>query len=80
MFWILQYFEKFVFILFSIFGMKPLKPFFNGRGALTIRADAGEVAGYLEEALKLRRSESTERNPLSSRSHVAGLNIRQVGI
>ena len=49
------------------------------RGALTIRADAGEVAGYLEEALKLRRSESTERNPLSSRSHVAGLNISQVG-
>eukprot|EP00434_Breviolum_minutum_P011549 symbB.v1.2.010184.t1/scaffold664.1/size175145/4 len=39
------------------------------RGALTIRADAGEVAGYLEEALRLRRSESTERNPLSSRSH-----------
>ncbi|CAJ1345398.1 unnamed protein product, partial [Effrenium voratum] len=39
------------------------------RGAATLSATAAEVAPLLEEALRLRRSEATERNPLSSRSH-----------
>ena len=40
------------------------------RGALTLSADAAALASLLEDALRLRRSEATERNPLSSRSHV----------
>lgn len=39
------------------------------RGATTLTAAATDVASLLEEALLLRRSESTEGNPLSSRSH-----------
>lgn len=39
------------------------------RGALTLSADAAALPSLLEEALRLRRSEATERNPLSSRSH-----------
>ena len=40
------------------------------RGAVSLAADASELPGLLQEALQLRRSEATERNPLSSRSHV----------
>lgn len=39
------------------------------RGAETLRARAEDVAELLQGALRLRRSEATERNPLSSRSH-----------
>ena len=39
------------------------------RGALTLSATAEALPALLEEALRLRRAEATERNPLSSRSH-----------
>ncbi|CAE7354894.1 KIN13B, partial [Symbiodinium natans] len=39
------------------------------RGATKLTAAASELSELLEEALQLRRSEATERNPLSSRSH-----------
>ena len=43
------------------------------RGATKLTAAASELSELLEEALQLRRSEATERNPLSSRSHATGL-------
>ncbi|CAE7155904.1 DSK1 [Symbiodinium pilosum] len=50
------------------------------RGAATLTAAASELPQLLEEALNLRRSEATERNPLSSRSHaICVLEIGDLG-